>query len=135
MTEHRSPTKGPPVLWLSLATFLVVLTVLAIRMSRGEDPAVGAGGAAPAQPRRVLVRRIVKRVVVTHVIPPPVVEYISPVPAAGATPAAAAAPATSPVPSRAAAPAPVASAPAPVAAAPAPPPPAPAPAAPVTRSS
>jgi len=135
MTERGGRPKGPPVLWLSLATFLVVLAVLAIRMSRGEDPAVGAGEPAPAQPRRVLVRRIVKRVVVTHVIPPPIVDRVAPSSASGATSTAAAgptAPARAPV---ASAPAPVASAPAPVAAAPAPPPPAPAPTAPVTRSS
>jgi hypothetical protein len=135
MTERRSRPKGPPVLWLSLASFLVVLAILAIRMSRGEDPAVGAGDPAPAHPRRVLVRRIVKRVVVTHLIPPPVVDQGGPAPATGVTSAAAAPTAAAPSRVVAPAPAPVASAPAPVAAAPAPPPPAPAPPAPVTRSS
>ena len=53
----------------SLAAFLVVLALLAIQLRAGRDPALGEKGAKPA-PRRVLVRRIVRRVVVIHVIAP-----------------------------------------------------------------
>lgn len=93
----------------SLAAFLVVLALLAIQLRAGRDPALGDKGAKPAA-RRVLVRRIVRRVVVIHVIPP-------------SSQAAAATPSGSgpAVPSSA----PVVSAPAP----------APLPPAPVTRSS
>jgi hypothetical protein len=135
MSEQRSRPTGPPVIWLSLGAFLVVLAILAIRMSRGEDPGVGAGQSAPpvATVRRVLVRRIIKRVVVTDVIPPPVVTVSASPGAALAAPAASPA-VSAAAPAQSSAPAPVAAAPAPVAAAPAPPPPAPAPA-PVTRTS
>jgi hypothetical protein len=129
----------------TLATFIVVFAVLAIQLRNGNDPALGAGPAAAPVPKRVLVHRIVKRVVVTTIIPPrvraaapgassassPAVAASAPV---GAAPAAAGPSSTAPAPP-APAPAPAAPAPAPAAPAPAAPAPAPAPAAPVTRSS
>ena len=55
----------------SLAVFLVVLTFLALQVRSGEDPAIGAAKAAPAaEPRRVLVRRVVRgRTVVVPAAP------------------------------------------------------------------
>lgn len=142
MTEarpvRRPQRKGAPVVWLSISAFLVVLAFLALRLSGGDDPALGAGQTATVQPRRVLVRRVIQRRVVIRVIPRPQVAAAS----QGAVPATApsapaSAPASTPAASGTSSPAPAQSAPAPVAAAPAPAaPPAPAPApAPVTRSS
>jgi hypothetical protein len=91
----------------ALGLFVAVLVALVIQVSAGRDPAIGHGHVATAQvPKRALVRRVVRRVIVTD-----------PGPAAPTAPAPA--------------PAPVAVQRAPVA--PAPPPPAPAPV--VTRSS
>jgi pyruvate dehydrogenase E2 component (dihydrolipoyllysine-residue acetyltransferase) len=104
----------------ALAAFAVALALLAGQVSAGKDPALGAGPkvviAEAPKPRRIIVRKIIERVVVTHVIPAPTAAAAPPAPpAAAATP-----PAAAPVRS--------ALAPAPVAAAPAPPPaPAPAP--------
>jgi hypothetical protein len=94
--------------------FAAVLGALSFQVAAGRDPAIGAGEQAAASPaKRVLVRRIVRRVIVTR-------EARDPAPASAAPAAAPAAPST-------AAPAP---APAPAVAAPAP-----APAPPTTRSS
>jgi len=101
----------------SLAVFVAVLALLSWRVAAGADPAIGAGeqpAAAPVPAKQVLVRRIVRRVIVTREAPEP-----APAPAAAAAPAA--------VPASAPAPAPAASAPAPA--------PAPAPAAPTTSAS
>jgi len=111
MTERRRATFWTTVA-VSLAVFLGALALLAWQMHAGQDPALGAGKAEPAPARKVLVRRIVKRVIVTRVIP--------------AQPRS--------VPGAAVAPATASSAPAPAPAA-APAPPAPAPAPPVTRTS
>jgi hypothetical protein len=119
---------------LALATFFGTFTVMSLRMGAGQDPALGAGqsATAPAQPRRVLVRRIVKKTVILPPREQPVAASAGVAPATGAgAPAPAAAPsggapaAASPPP--AAAPAPAAPAPAPAPAAPAP--------APATRAS
>ncbi len=99
--------------------FAAVLGALSLQVASGGDPAIGAGEQAAAPPpKRVLVRKIVRRVIVTR-------EARDPAPAAAAAAAAPAAGATA-APSTAA---PAASAPAPAAA------PAPAPAPPTTRSS
>lgn len=125
--------RGPTVAWLSGCSFLAVLALLGYQLRNGDDPAlrnVPATRAARGGPRHVLVRRIVRDIVVVHVIPaqPQVVAGGSA--AAGSSAAGPAGPAaSSPASSSPAAPAPVAAAPAPVAAAPAPAP------APVTRTS
>jgi hypothetical protein len=110
MTERR-PLPHPPrarvVVLASAALFAVLVTVLALRMWAGRDPALGAQARAADGTQPVLVRRIERRVVVTEV------RHRAGAGAAAATPAA------SPPP-------------APAAAAPAPPP---APAPVVTRSS
>jgi hypothetical protein len=133
MTERRSRS-SVPVAWLSLSAFVVVLAFLALQLKEGRDPSIGEARAPAPAPREVLLRRIVRRKVVVHVIPPRIVDAPPAAVTSGASPAvAAAAPAQSssaPAPVQAAAPAPVRVAP-PVAAAPPPPPPP----APVTRSS
>jgi hypothetical protein len=62
-TDRRKPSP----FWLaagSLAAFLALLAVLAVQVRAGRDPALGP--AAPAEPRRVIVHRvIVRRVIVT----------------------------------------------------------------------
>lgn len=115
LARARAPrARHRAVAWLSLCAFLAVLATLALEMRLGRDPAVHAG-AALAAPKRVLVRRIVKRTVVVDVVPPA---------SQGAQSGGAALAAGAP-----SAPASSAPAPAPAAAAPAPAP------APVTRSS
>ena len=101
----------------SLAAFFALLAFLAVQVRAGGDPALGpAEPAATAQPRRVIVHRvIVRKVIVTERAPR--------VAAGGAAP-----------PSAASAPSGGGS-PAPAPAAPAPAPAAPAPAAPVTTGS
>jgi hypothetical protein len=139
MTTEATPAARrrpkPPGAWPvavgALATFLVVITLLAVQLRRGQDPALGAAASAPATPapKRVLVRRIVKRVVLTRVIPPPASSggggSADQAGVVGAAPAV--------QPSARPSPTPVAAAPAPAAAAPAPAPAAPAPV--TTRSS
>lgn len=132
MTDGPAPTraarpKGPrppaglAVPLVALAAFFGTFTVLALRMGAGDDPALGepqtAGAPAPVEPRRILIRRIIKTKVI--LLPPrPTPQAAQPPPApptgGGAAPRALAAQA----PPAAAAPAPV-----------------PAPAAPVTRAS
>jgi hypothetical protein len=104
----------------ALAVFSLLLALLVTRVRAGEDPALPKpqAAAAPAPPRRVLVRRIERRVIVTRV------REIEPA-AAASTPVATPAPTVH-----------VSAAPPVVVAAPAPAPaPVPAPAAPVSRSS
>jgi hypothetical protein len=121
-----------PVAVGTLAVFLAALAVLSLQLRAGRDPALGPGAtAAQPEPKRVLVRRIIKRRVVVRVIPSE-----SGATGTGGGPAAAATGGGSePAPSGSTAPASAPAQPAaPAAAAPAPAP-APAPAAPVTRSS
>jgi 2-oxoglutarate dehydrogenase E2 component (dihydrolipoamide succinyltransferase) len=97
--------------------FAAVLGALSWQVAAGADPAIGAGEQAAAPPpKRVLVKRVVRRVIVTREAPE------------RAAPVAPSAPAAVPAPVPAAAPAPAPAAPAPA--------PAPAaPAAPTTRAS
>jgi hypothetical protein len=114
-----------PVVAATVATFLVVIALLAVQLRNGEDPAIGAGSAAAPAPKQVLVRRIIKRKVIVRVIPRESQSggggSLATDGALGAAPAVQAAARPSPTPAAAPAPAPAA--------------PAPAPAAPVTRSS
>lgn len=127
----RRPSSGPNVrvvAWVSACAFLAVLALLALQMRRGRDPMLGAAAGAKRQaPRRVLVRKIVQRTVVVHLVPAPDPvaaggdavaasgggSYSAPVAASGggsapAVSSSAAAPAAAPTPAPApAAPAPV----------------------------
>jgi hypothetical protein len=55
------------VIWGSIATFGVTFAFLAYQLSSGRDPSLGAAAA----PRPVLVRQVVKRRVVTTIVPTP----------------------------------------------------------------
>lgn len=71
MTEapaRRAPKRPSawPVAAGSLALFAVVLAFLALQLKAGRDPALGAG--RPQPPKRVLVKRVEKKVVVTRVV-------------------------------------------------------------------
>ena len=118
-TERRRPAKLPawPVAASAVGTFLAALAFLAGQVRDGRDAALGPAepAAATAAPRPVVVRRIIRRVVITE-----------PAPSAAAPASGGAAPAAS---------APVLSAPGPAASAPTPAAPAPAPAPLTTRSS
>ena len=66
----RRPSK-PPAGWVfgaALGAFFAALALLAFQVRTGEDPALGQPTAQtqPAQPRRVLIRRVIERVVVHH---------------------------------------------------------------------
>lgn len=91
--------------------FALVTGVLGTRLAQGQDPAIGAGKAkvAQAQPRKVLVRKIVvtKRIVVED---PAANAAGAAVPASGGTAAPAAPPAAQAPVAPAPAPAPVATA-------------------------
>lgn len=102
----RKP-KGLGVLITSLAAFLVVIAILAWRMSIGEDPSLGVGPQLAAGPGKlkgaVTKRRIVKLRVVHDPAPQPVAGAVvdsgavdSSVPAAPTVPAPAAAPTPAP---------------------------------------
>jgi hypothetical protein len=126
-TERRRPAKLPawPVAAGTAGTFLAALAFLAGQVRDGRDAALGpAEPVAAKQPQEVVVRRIIRRVVITE--PAPRVAA----PATGGAAPAASAPAPSAPAQSAPAPAPAASAPAPAPAAPAP-----APAPLTTRSS
>jgi hypothetical protein len=94
----------------ALGAFLIALALLAVQVRAGRDPAIGARPEAnpTAEPRRILVRRVVRTTVVTHVTPgtaPPPTTSVATAPAAPAAPALAApapaAPAPAPVTTRA----------------------------------
>jgi hypothetical protein len=56
--------------WTTIAVFLAVLALLAVRVAAGQDPALRSrAGAAPLPPRRILVRRIYERRVIVHLPP------------------------------------------------------------------
>ncbi len=122
MTEPARTPGAAPVLTGAGAVFCVVLTYFALQMRAGEDPAIGAGPQPKAQPRPVVVRRIIERRIVEA---PPSGSGAGAPAAAGGTGGgtAASVPAAAPAASSA----PAAAAPAPA--------PAPAPAAPVSRAS
>lgn len=53
--------------WVTAAVFLLLLTLLAVRLASGEDPGLlGRKGKTPRAARQVLVRRVYERVVVVH---------------------------------------------------------------------
>lgn len=78
MTDAGTPGKAREprrrgalgAIWASASLFLVLLALLAMRVTSGQDPALRARAAAvPPPPRRVLVRRIYERRVIVHLPP------------------------------------------------------------------
>lgn len=107
---------------VSAAAFVALLGGLSIQLANGHDPALATTattGTEPAQqPRRLLIRRVHRRIIVTHVTPAPrssepVAPLVGSAPVTSPTPAPAAPPSTSvaptPTPAPAPAPAPVTS--------------------------
>jgi hypothetical protein len=69
MTERR-PAKRPgagPVIWVSVMLFAGLFAFLTYRFAAGQDPSL-AGASAP-QP--VKVRKVIKRRVITTIVPTP----------------------------------------------------------------
>jgi hypothetical protein len=109
MTEgrRRAPARSggtaAALSWLAAAcAFVIVLALLSWQMAHGRDPALGeprpaaAAAAAVPQPRRVVIRRIERTIIVTRVLPPrpaaviptaAPAPYVPPQPAAYAPPA------------------------------------------------
>jgi hypothetical protein len=69
--SHRARGRGAlGVVWIAVVVFLIVVALLAERVSSGQDPALRAHAAAtPIPPRRVLLRRIYERRVIVHLPP------------------------------------------------------------------
>jgi hypothetical protein len=136
MTEGRR-RRGPrptTVILASVAAFLAILAFLAFQLRMGRDPAltkVPKPLEVKPQPRQLVVRKIVRKYVITRVIPAPEPAYSGGPAVAVSLPASSGSSGSAPVaPSS---PAPVSAAPAPAAPAPvAAPAPAPAP---VSRAS
>jgi hypothetical protein len=55
--------------WTALAVFLALLSLFAMRMAGGQDPAVRARATATVPARRVLIRRVLERRVIVHLPP------------------------------------------------------------------
>jgi uncharacterized membrane protein YgcG len=69
-SARRRTPQFATVAWLALATFLLIVAFLALQMRAGDDPALKAFAAQPVKhKRRVLVRRVVKRKVIVHLVP------------------------------------------------------------------
>jgi hypothetical protein len=75
MTDPRRTRRGPRVTataFAAVALFLSLLVLLAWQVRSGRDPALGAAQrpalVAQAPPRRVLVRKIVRRVIDEKVV-------------------------------------------------------------------
>jgi hypothetical protein len=68
MTERPRPRRPSfaPVLWGSVALFGVLFALLAYQLSAGNDPSLGGNASRP-----VLVRKVVKRRIVTTIVPAP----------------------------------------------------------------
>ena len=108
-TERRRPAKLPawPIAAGAAGTFLAALAFLAGQVRDGRDPALGpAEPVAARAPQQVVVRKIIRRVVITHPAPraaapagggtapgAPATGAGSPAPAAAPPPAAPPAPA------------------------------------------
>jgi hypothetical protein len=82
MTESRQPHRPrrpsfAPVFWGSLALFAILFTLLTYQLSAASTPA----------PRHVVVRKVIKRRVVTTVVPSPGEEAVSSGPVVSSAPA------------------------------------------------
>ena len=80
MTDARRSARRPGpglVLWGSVALFAVLFALLTYQLSAGSDPSLsGATAAAPVQ-----VRKVIKRRIVTTIVPSPGTTSVSSGPA------------------------------------------------------
>jgi hypothetical protein len=65
--KRRRPSPGLIIVTSTLA-FLALFAFLSYRLGAGKDPALG-GKAAASGPKKVLVRRIIQKRVITTVVP------------------------------------------------------------------
>lgn len=75
MTEPRPANRKPggaTVFWASLTLFVVLFALLTYQLSKGGGP---GGGAVATRP--VALRKVIKRRIVTTVIPSPGVDRVS----------------------------------------------------------
>ncbi|MGE5408091.1 MAG: hypothetical protein ACM3NV_05715 [Syntrophothermus sp.] len=74
MTERPTPTRPSSgiVFWASVLLFAALFGLLAYRFSIGQDPSQ----AAATSPRPIQVRKVIKRRVVTTVVPSPGAETV-----------------------------------------------------------
>lgn len=97
MTEAREPTEvreptsaavavrrsrkpgGAQVFWASILLFAVLFALLTYRFAVGQDPSLAGATAAASQP--VQVRKVIKRRVVTTIVPTPGANTVSAGPA------------------------------------------------------
>lgn len=95
----RVPRRPGPaaVIWGSVALFAVLFVFLTNQLASGNDPSLSKQAVAGAAPRKVLVRRVVKRRIVTRVVPAPGPDSISSGPASTSSAPVIAAPAPAPV--------------------------------------
>jgi hypothetical protein len=92
MTERPRPSRlsAAPVLWGTTILFAALFGFLVFRFSVGQDPSLSAAAA----PRPVQVRKVIKRRVVTTVVPSPGTTTVVNGPASSATLASASEPIT-----------------------------------------
>jgi hypothetical protein len=76
MTEVRRPARpgGARVFWVSILLFAALFALLTYRFAVGQDPSL-AGATAAAPP--VQLRKVIKRRVVTTIVPSPGVNTVS----------------------------------------------------------
>ncbi len=81
MTEKARASRRPSpavVLWGSVALFAALFALLTYQLSNGSDPSLG-GATATSAP--VQVRKVIKRRIVTTIVPTPGVNSVSAGPA------------------------------------------------------
>jgi len=72
MTRRPRRPSFAPVFWGSLCLFAVLFALLAYQLGSGSDPSLGGAASRP-----ILVRKIVKRRIVTTVVPSPGASTVS----------------------------------------------------------
>ena len=92
----RRPGPGA-VIWGSVALFAVTFGFLTSQLANGNDPSLSKQAATQSTPRKVLVRRVIKRRVVTRVVPAPGPTSVSAGPVSTSAAPVVAAPAPAPV--------------------------------------
>jgi hypothetical protein len=88
MTEARRPNlpgrpSGAHVFWASILLFAALFALLTYRFAVGQDPSLA--GATAAAPQPVQVRKVIKRRVVTTIVPTPGANTVSAGPASSSS--------------------------------------------------
>jgi len=76
MTESRRPARpgGARVFWVSILLFAALFALLTYRFASGQDPSLASATTA-AQP--VQLRKVIKRRVITTIVPSPGADTVS----------------------------------------------------------